>query len=171
MAYIQTNEPTNTVQIEMSDGGKIIVELDEKSAPLTVKNFQKLVAQHFYDGLIFHRVISGFMIQGGDPQGTGMGGSKETVKGEFRANGVNNPVSHERGVISMARSQFYNSASSQFFICHADAKFLDGQYAAFGKVVEGMDVVDHIASVPTNRADRPLVEQRISSITFVKPRY
>ena len=171
MAYIQTNEPTNTVQIEMSDGGKIIVELDEKSAPLTVKNFQKLVAQHFYDGLIFHRVISGFMIQGGDPQGTGMGGSKETVKGEFRANGVNNPVSHERGIISMARSQFYNSASSQFFICHADAKFLDGQYAAFGKVVEGMDVVDRIASVPTNRADRPLVEQRISSITFVKPRY
>lgn len=168
MAYIQTNETTNTVQIEMSDGGKIIVELDEKSAPLTVKNFQKLVAQHFYDGLIFHRVISGFMIQGGDPQGTGMGGSKETVKGEFRANGVSNPISHERGVISMARSQFYNSASSQFFICHADAKFLDGQYAAFGKVVEGMDVVDRIASVPTNRADRPMVEQRISHIVFVK---
>ena len=168
MTYIQTNETTNTVQIEMSDGGKIIVELDEKSAPLTVKNFQKLVAQHFYDGLIFHRVISGFMIQGGDPQGTGMGGSKETVKGEFRANGVNNPISHERGVISMARLQFYNSASSQFFICHADAKFLDGQYAAFGKVVEGMDVVDRIASVPTNRADRPLVEQRISHIVFVK---
>lgn len=171
MTYIQTNETTNTVQIEMSDGGKIIVELDEKSAPLTVKNFQKLIAQHFYDGLIFHRVISGFMIQGGDPQGTGMGGSKETVKGEFRANGVSNPISHERGVISMARSQFYNSASSQFFICHADAKFLDGQYAAFGKVVEGMDVVDRIASVPTNRADRPMVEQRISSVTFVKPRY
>lgn len=168
MTYIQTNETTNTVQIEMSDGGKIIVELDEKFAPLTVKNFQKLVAQHFYDGLIFHRVISGFMIQGGDPQGTGMGGSKETVKGEFRANGVSNPISHERGVISMARSQFYNSASSQFFICHADAKFLDGQYAAFGKVVEGMDVVDRIASVPTNRADRPLVEQCISSVTFVK---
>ena len=168
MTYIQTNETTNTVQIEMSDGGKIIVELDEKSAPLTVKNFQKLVAQHFYDGLIFHRVISGFMIQGGDPQGTGMGGSKETVKGEFRANGVSNPISHERGVISMARSQFYNSASSQFFICHADAKFLDGQYAAFGKVVEGKDVVDRIASVPTNRADRPLVEQRISHIVFVK---
>lgn len=168
MTYIQTDETTNTVQIKMSDGGKIIVELDEKSAPLTVKNFQKLVAQHFYDGLVFHRVISGFMIQGGDPQGTGMGGSKETVKGEFRANGVNNPISHERGVISMARSQFYNSASSQFFICHADAKFLDGQYAAFGKVVEGMDVVDRIASVPTNRADRPLVEQRISHIVFVK---
>ena len=161
MTYIQTNETTNTVQIEMSDGGKIIVELDEKSAPLTVKNFQKLVAQHFYDGLIFHRVISGFMIQGGDPQGTGMGGSKETVKGEFRANGVSNPISHERGVISMARSQFYNSASSQFFICHADAKFLDGQYAAFGKVVEGMDVVDKIKGVrtiyhPSGHQDVPL---------------
>ena len=168
MSYIETNEVTNTVKIEMCDGNSIVVELDEKAAPLTVKNFQKLVSQHFYDGLIFHRVISGFMIQGGDPQGTGMGGSKETVKGEFRVNGVNNPLSHERGVISMARSQFYNSASSQFFICHADAKFLDGQYAAFGKVVEGMDVVDRIASVPTNRADRPLVEQRISSVTFVK---
>lgn len=116
MAYTQTNEVTNTVEIEMADGGKIVVELDEKSAPITVKNFQKLVSQHFYDGLIFHRVISGFMIQGGDPQGTGMGGSKETIKGEFRINGVANPVSHERGVISMARSQFYNSASSQFFI-------------------------------------------------------
>lgn len=106
MAYTQTNEVTNTVEIEMADGGKIVVELDEKSAPITVKNFQKLVSQHFYDGLIFHRVISGFMIQGGDPQGTGMGGSKETIKGEFRINGVANPVSHERGVISMARSQF-----------------------------------------------------------------
>lgn len=114
MAYTQTNEVANTVEIEMADGGKIVVELDEKSAPITVKNFQKLVSQHFYDGLIFHRVISGFMIQGGDPQGTGMGGSKETIKGEFRINGVANPVSHERGVISMARSQFYNSASSQF---------------------------------------------------------
>lgn len=160
MAYTQTNEVTNTVEIEMADGGKIVVELDEKSAPITVKNFQKLVSQHFYDGLIFHRVISGFMIQGGDPQGTGMGGSKETIKGEFRINGVANPVSHERGVISMARSQFYNSASSQFFICHADAKFLDGQYAAFGKVVEGMDVVDRIADTPTNRDDRPLCEQK-----------
>ncbi len=168
MAYIQTNEVTNTVKISMADGGDVIVELDEKSAPITVANFKKLVAQGFYDGLIFHRVISGFMIQGGDPQGTGMGGSKETIKGEFRANGVTNPISHERGVISMARSQFYNSASSQFFICHADAKFLDGQYAAFGKVVEGMDVVDRIASVPTNYNDRPLSEQRIESITFVK---
>ena len=168
MPYIETNEVTNTVKIEMCDGNSIVVELDEKAAPLTVKNFQKLVSQHFYDGLIFHRVISGFMIQGGDPQGTGMGGSKETVKGEFRVNGVNNPLSHERGVISMARSQFYNSASSQFFICHADAKFLDGQYAAFGKVVQGIEEVDRIASTPTDRSDRPLEEQRIRTIHFVK---
>lgn len=168
MSYIETNEVTNTVKIEMCDGNSIVVELDEKAAPLTVKNFQKLVSQHFYDGLIFHRVISGFMIQGGDPQGTGMGGSKETVKGEFRVNGVNNPLSHERGVISMARSQFYNSASSQFFICHADAKFLDGQYAAFGKVVQGIEEVDRIASTPTDRSDRPLEEQRIRTIHFVK---
>ena len=168
MSYIETNEVTNTVKIEMCDGNAIVVELDEKAAPLTVKNFQKLVSQHFYDGLIFHRVISGFMIQGGDPQGTGMGGSKETVKGEFRVNGVNNPLSHERGVISMARSQFYNSASSQFFICHADAKFLDGQYAAFGKVVQGIEEVDRIASTPTDRSDRPLEVQRIHTIHFVK---
>lgn len=168
MSYIETNEVTNTVKIEMCDGNSIIVELDEKAAPLTVKNFQKLVSQHFYDGLIFHRVISGFMIQGGDPQGTGMGGSKETVKGEFRVNGVNNPLSHERGVISMARSQFYNSASSQFFICHADAKFLDGQYAAFGKVVQGIEEVDRIASTPTDRADRPVEVQRIHTAHFVK---
>ena len=168
MSYIETNEVTNTVKIEMCDGNSIVVELDEKAAPLTVKNFQKLVSQHFYDGLIFHRVISGFMIQGGDPQGTGMGGSKETVKGEFRVNGVNNPLSHERGVISMARSQFYNSASSQFFICHADAKFLDGQYAAFGKVVQGIEEVDRIASTPTDRSDRPLEAQRIRTIHFVK---
>ena len=168
MSYIETNEVTNTVKIEMCDGNSIVVELDEKAAPLTVKNFQKLVSQHFYDGLIFHRVISGFMIQGGDPQGTGMGGSKETVKGEFRVNGVNNPLSHERGVISMARSQFVNSASSQFFICHADAKFLDGQYAAFGKVVEGMDTVDRIADVATDYNDRPLSEQKMKKVRFVQ---
>lgn len=166
--YIETNEITNKVKIEMANGESIIVELDERVAPITVKNFQKLVAEHFYDGLIFHRVIAGFMIQGGDPQGTGMGGSKETIKGEFAVNGVNNALSHERGVISMARSQFYNSASSQFFICHADAKFLDGQYASFGKVIEGIEVVDHIASVPTNRADRPLVEQKMKKVCFVK---
>lgn len=166
--YIETNEITNKVKIEMTNGEQIIVELDESVAPITVKNFQKLVSEHFYDGLIFHRVIAGFMIQGGDPQGTGMGGSKQTIKGEFAVNGVRNTLSHERGVISMARSQFYNSASSQFFICHADAKFLDGQYAAFGKVVEGIEVVDHIAEVPTNRADRPLIEQKMKKVCFVK---
>lgn len=168
MTFIDTNETTEYVKIAMQNGGEIIVELMPSVAPITVKNFQKLVGEGFYDGLIFHRVISGFMIQGGDPQGTGMGGSKENIKGEFRVNGVNNPLSHERGVISMARSQFYNSASSQFFICHADAKFLDGQYAAFGKVVEGMDTVDNIASVQTNYDDRPLVEQKIKKASFVK---
>lgn len=168
MAFIDTNETTEYVKIAMQNGGEMIVELMPSVAPITVKNFQKLVGEGFYDGLIFHRVISGFMIQGGDPQGTGMGGRKENIKGEFRVNGVNNPLSHERGVISMARSQFYNSASSQFFICHADAKFLDGQYAAFGKVVEGMDTVDNIASVQTNYDDRPLVEQKIKKASFVK---
>ncbi len=108
------------------------------------------------------------MIQGGDPQGTGMGGSKQTIKGEFKVNGVNNPLSHERGVISMARSQFYNSASSQFFICHADAKFLDGQYAAFGRVVEGIETVDKIAAVATDYSDRPISEQKMKTVCFVE---
>lgn len=167
MSYIKTNETTNYVKIEMQNGGEIVVQLMPEVAPITVKNFQKLVGQGFYDGLIFHRVIAGFMIQGGDPQGTGMGGSKETIKGEFRVNGVSNPLSHERGVISMARSQFYNSASSQFFICHADAKFLDGQYASFGKVVEGIETVDAIAQVATNYNDRPLTEQKMKAVYFV----
>ena len=152
----------------MQDGGEIVVELDPTNAPITVANFQKLVGKHFYDGLIFHRVIKDFMIQGGDPTGTGMGGADEEIKGEFLINGVRNNLSHSRGVISMARSQFYNSASSQFFICHADCKFLDGQYAAFGKVVEGMETVDKIACVKTNRGDRPLVEQKIKTIRFAK---
>ncbi|MCM1454946.1 MAG: peptidylprolyl isomerase [Bacteroides sp.] len=166
--YQITDKTTDLVKIEMTSGDSIVVELDANSAPITVENFKNLVSQGFYDGLIFHRVISGFMIQGGDPQGTGMGGSKQTIKGEFRVNGVNNPISHERGVISMARSQFYNSASSQFFICHADAKFLDGQYAAFGKVVEGIETVDKIASVPTDRNDRPLSEQKMKAVCFVE---
>ena len=152
----------------MESGDSIVVKLDVSVAPITVENFKKLVDEHFYDGLIFHRVIANFMIQGGDPTGTGMGGSKQTIKGEFKINGVNNTLSHERGVISMARSQFPNSASSQFFICHADAKFLDGQYAAFGKVVEGIETVDKIASVPTDRGDRPLVEQKMKSVRFVQ---
>jgi len=166
--YNFTDKTSDFVKIEMENGDSIVVELDGKAAPITVENFKNLVSQGFYDGLIFHRVISGFMIQGGDPQGTGMGGSKQTIKGEFKVNGVNNPISHERGVISMARSQFYNSASSQFFICHADAKFLDGQYAAFGKVVEGIETVDKIAAVKTDFADRPLNVQRMKKVGFAQ---
>ena len=154
------------IRMEMENGGIIKLELDSKAAPITVANFEKLVKEGFYDGLIFHRVISGFMIQGGDPMGTGYGGSKETIKGEFRANGVDNPISHKRGVISMARSQMPNSASSQFFIMHQDGEFLDGNYAAFGHVVEGMEVVDEIASVATDPRDKPLCDVVIKSITM-----
>lgn len=154
------------VVIEMTNGKKIKLELYPEAAPITVKNFEKLVSEKFYDGLIFHRVIKGFMIQGGDPQGTGMGGAKEKIKGEFRANGIDNPIKHTRGVISMARSQMPNSASSQFFIMHQDAPHLDGQYAAFGKVVEGIEVVDEIAEVDTDWNDKPLVEQKIKTITI-----
>lgn len=167
MNYTQTNQPSDFVKIEMAGGDEIIVELDRASAPLTVANFVKLVGEGFYDGLIFHRVISGFMIQGGDPLGTGMGGSKDNVKGEFKMNGVQNPISHMRGVISMARAQSPNSASSQFFICHADSKFLDGQYAAFGKVVAGMDTVDKIAAMPTNFQDRPVNPPVMKKVSFV----
>jgi len=135
------------IVIEMENGKKIKLELYPDAAPITVKNFEKLVSEKFYDGLIFHRVIKGFMIQGGDPEGTGMGGAKEKIKGEFAINGVNNPIKHTRGVISMARSQMPNSASSQFFIMHKDAPHLDGQYAAFGKVVEGMETVDGFLKV------------------------
>lgn len=153
------------VIIEMENGKKMTVELYPKEAPITVANFLKLVNDGFYNGLIFHRVISGFMIQGGDPLGTGYGGSENSIKGEFRANGVNNTIRHTRGVISMARSQSPNSASSQFFIMHKDAPYLDGQYAAFGKVVEGIDVVDEISSVETDYNDMPLKPQKIKTIT------
>lgn len=166
--FENTAKVTDMVKITMNDGGDIVLKLDSKSAPLTVANFQKLVKEKFYNGLIFHRVIKNFMIQGGDPQGTGCGGSKDTVKGEFAMNGVNNPISHKRGVISMARSMSPNSASSQFFICHADAQYLDGQYAAFGEVKEGMDVVDRIAKVATGANDRPKVPQKIKEIVFVE---
>ncbi len=152
------------IVIEMHDGGTIKIELNEKAAPITCANFKKLVNEHFYDGLIFHRVIKDFMIQGGDPTGTGMGGSKETIKGEFASNGVNNPLKHTRGTISMARSQDPNSASSQFFIVHKDSLYLDGNYAAFGTVVEGMETVDKIASVQTDYRDKPLFEQKIKTI-------
>ena len=153
------------VTINMENGNKIVLELYPEVAPNTVKNFISLVKKGFYDGLIFHRVIADFMIQGGCPNGTGMGGPGFGIRGEFASNGFDNPVKHERGVISMARAANPNSAGSQFFIMHADGFFLDGQYAAFGKVIEGLDAVDAIASVDTNHADRPLVEQKIKSIT------
>lgn len=154
------------IVIEMENGKKIKLELYPEAAPITVANFEKLVKDGFYDGLIFHRVIEGFMIQGGDPEGTGMGGAKEKIKGEFLINGVNNLLKHTRGVISMARSAMPDSASSQFFIMHKDAPHLDGQYAAFGKVIEGMDVVDEIAAVPVNYMDKPLEDQRMAKVTI-----
>ena len=145
----KTQYVTLTVQYVDSEGteqtGDIVIQLRPDVAPITVENFESLVSSGFYDGLTFHRVYSGFMIQGGDPDGNGTGGSGKTIKGEFSANDVNNTLSHKRGVVSMARSSSYNSASSQFFICHADSTFLDGNYAAFGEVVSGMDVVDGIA--------------------------
>lgn len=155
------------VVIEMEHGGLIKLEMNREQAPNTVKNFLYLVNKGFYNGLIFHRVISGFMIQGGCPDGTGMGGPGWRIKGEFAANGVNNTLKHERGVISMARSMNMDSAGSQFFIMHEDAPHLDGQYAAFGRVVEGMEIVDEIASVPTGAADRPKFAMRIKQITAI----
>lgn len=152
------------VVIELENGKKIKLELYPDKAPITCENFEKLVKEGFYDGLIFHRVIKGFMIQGGDPQGTGMGGSKEKIKGEFAMNGVPNDLKHTRGVISMARSMNPNSASSQFFIMHKDAPHLDGQYAAFGKVVEGIEAVDEIAETKTDYNDRPLSDIKMKKV-------
>ena len=154
------------VIIEMDNGGIIKVELDAENAPITVENFEKLIKEGFYDGLTFHRVIKGFMIQGGDPKGNGTGGSSEKIRGEFSDNGVPNNILHERGVISMARSMDPNSASSQFFIMHEDAPHLDGSYAAFGRVVEGMDVVDEIANEKTGLNDKPLTPVVIKKITI-----
>ena len=143
------------VVIEVKNMGTIKVELDEQAAPLTVQNFVELVEEGFYNGLTFHRVIAGFMIQGGCPLGNGTGGPGHTIKGEFEADGWKNPIKHERGVISMARAFDPDSAGSQFFIMHEDAPHLDGQYAAFGKVIEGMEVVDEIANSLTDYSDRP----------------
>lgn len=160
------------VTIDIADYGVIELELYGSVAPLTVTNFVNLVNDGFYDGLTFHRIIDGFMIQGGDPLGNGMGGSENTIIGEFVANGVDNTLSHKRGVISMARSQDFNSASSQFFIVHEDSTFLDGQYAAFGEVVSGMDVVDAICDSVTVEDDNGTVLKEnqpvISSITVEK---
>ena len=154
------------VVIEMENKGRIVIELYPESAPQTVANFTELVSKGFYDGLIFHRVIPGFMIQGGCPQGTGMGGPGYQIKGEFASNGFDNPIKHTRGVISMARAANPNSGGSQFFIMHADAPHLDGDYAAFGKVVEGMETVDEIAAVKTSRNDMPVEPQRMARVTI-----
>lgn len=152
--------------IEMESGGKMTLELYPETAPITVDNFVKLAKSGFYNGLIFHRVIEGFMIQGGDPTGTGMGGPGWTIKGEFSANGVKNSLKHTRGVISMARSARPDSAGSQFFIMHKDAPHLDGQYAAFGKMTDGFETLDKIAGTPTDYSDRPRSEQKIKTVTI-----
>jgi peptidyl-prolyl cis-trans isomerase B (cyclophilin B) len=162
-------EATNPrATMTLSGGGAIVLELDPVSAPLTVANFIKLAEQGFYNGLTFHRVIPGFMIQGGCPQGNGTGGPGYQIKGEFKANGISNPIRHERGVISMARASHPDSAGSQFFIMHQASTHLDGQYAAFGRVVSGMAEVDRIAACATNRQDRPLEEQRIDTVVLGK---
>lgn len=164
----EVSEVTNYVKIEMVGGGYLLAELYPEAAPITVANFQKLVSEGFYDGLIFHRVIPNFMIQGGDIDGDGYSNNgAETIKGEFALNGVNNPISHERGVLSMARTNDPDSASTQFFIMHIDRTSLDGQYAAFGRVIAGMDIVDAIAAVETDSSDRPLEAVKIQSIRFV----
>ena len=153
------------VTITMENGSVMKAELYPEIAPESVNNFISLIQKNFYDGLIFHRVISGFMIQGGDPQGIGIGGPGYSIMGEFAINGFENNLKHTEGVLSMARAQDPNSAGSQFFIMHKDAPFLDGQYAAFGKLIEGMDVVNAIAAVETNYADKPLVDQRMKTVT------
>lgn len=169
-----TDSLPNTVVIDVKDYGKITVELYPDVAPETVRNFKKLVNEGFYDGLIFHRVIEDFMIQGGCPNGDGTGGQTDekgnrvNIKGEFSANNFKNTLNHTRGVISMARSNDPNSASSQFFICQTSAAHLNGKYAAFGKVTSGIEVVDAIAAVETNANDKPLTDVVITSITFAE---
>lgn len=153
------------VTFEMADNKTFKAELYPALAPNTVNNFLSLVKKGFYDGVIFHRVIEGFMIQGGDPDGRGTGGPGYHIRGEFSSNGVNNPLKHTRGVLSMARAQHPDSAGSQFFVMHADADYLDGQYAAFGKVIEGMETVDAIATTKTDWSDRPYEEQKMKKVT------
>jgi len=155
------------VKIEMENGGVMTLELYPEVAPISVENFVNLAGKGYYDGLIFHRVIRGFMIQGGCPDGQGTGGPGHQIKGEFARNGVENDIVHEAGVISMARSQDMDSAGSQFFIVHETAPHLDGSYAAFGRVLEGMDVVNQIAEIPTDMGDRPEQEQKIKTITVL----
>ena len=157
---------TITAIIEMENGKKMTLELYPDIAPITVENFVKLAKKGFYDGLIFHRVIEDFMIQGGDPEGTGCGGPGYSIKGEFSSNGIKNDLKHTRGVISMARSMMPDSAGSQFFIMHKDSPHLDGQYAAFGKLTDGFDVLDEIASCSTDWSDRPREEQKMAKVTI-----
>lgn len=173
--YIESEEETNFVKIDTEGYGIMIAELYPDVAPITVENFKSLVKDKFYDGIIFHRVIKDFMIQTGDPTGTGMGGSEKEIKGEFKNNGVENNLSHTRGVLSMARrggnpdtEETMNSASSQFFIVHKDSDFLDGNYASFGKLLNGYDVLDSIATTATNpNNDKPLIDVKMNGIRFV----
>lgn len=153
------------VTFEMENGDVFKAELYPEIAPNTVNNFISLINSNFYDGLIFHRIIKNFMIQGGDPQGTGMGGPGYSIKGEFSSNGFKNDLAHQAGVLSMARSMMPDSAGSQFFIMHKDSPHLDGEYAAFGKVIEGMDIIDKIANVKTDRADKPVEEEKMKKVT------
>lgn len=173
--YNEIDSSTNYIKIDVKDYGEIIAVLYPDVAPLTVDNIKKLISEKFYDGLIFHRVINNFMIQTGDPTGTGIYGSEETINGEFKDNGFNNILSHTRGVLSMARkgavpetSETYNSASSQFFIVQTDSTYLDGKYAAFGKVIKGIEIVDKIASEETNEDDKPINDIIINSIRFIE---
>lgn len=168
--YQLSEEKTEYVALIMDSGNQIVIQLRPDVAPISSENFQNLVAEEFYTGIIFHRVIKDFMIQGGDPTGTGAGGSSKTIKGEFAANGVKNSLSHNRGVVSMARrGNDMDSASSQFFICHADVPYLDGEYASFGEVVFGMEEVDRIAELQVDATDKPLEAPVIEQAVFVTP--
>ena len=172
--YIESDEATNYIKIDVNNYGIMIAELYPKVAPITVENIKELIKEKFYDGIIFHRVIKDFMIQTGDPTGTGMGGSEKEIKGEFEINGIKNNISHTRGVLSMARrgsnpetEDTLNSASSQFFIVHQDSNFLDGSYASFGKLLNGYDILDKIATTSTDQNDKPLNDIKMNSIRFV----
>ena len=167
--FVKVDGASNYVDILMDSGNHIVIQLDPTAAPVTVENFKKLVGEGFYDGLTFHRIIENFMIQGGDPSGNGTGGSDEEIEGEFADNGHDNPISHVRGVISMARALNPNSASSQFFIVHKDSLFLDGQNAAFGEVVYGMEEVDRLAVLDTDANDFPLETPVMTEVFFVNP--
>ena len=174
VSLVESNTPTDLVLMLVNDYGAMVAELYPDVAPITVENFKELVSNKYYDGLTFHRVIKNFMIQTGDPTGTGRGGSDKKIKGEFINNGVANDISHTREILSMARVSYqketdesYNSASSQFFIVQKDSKYLDGNYAAFGKVLNGLDIIDKIASVETDENDKPLSNVTIESIKFV----